>query len=463
MIHLGNLSGKGMAVFGLARSGLAVVQALKAAGARIYAWDDSLQKRANLDPADIADPMSLDWRRITALVLSPGVPLTHPEPHPIVAKAKAAGVPVIGDIELLQQAKGQAKLVGITGTNGKSTTTALIDHLLRTANRSVEVGGNLGRPVLDLNQLGSDGIYVIELSSFQIDLTPSLHCNASVLLNITPDHLDRHGSMAGYIKVKRRIFAEQTAADTAVVGVDDEACVAIAEELEQRKDGPKLVPISVTRRLDRGLYVANGKLFEGGSDQLLANLRDIERLPGAHNWQNAAAAFAVGRALGLDGKTIINGLKNFPGLSHRMELVADIEGIRFINDSKATNADAAAKALGCYDAIYWIVGGKQKAGGIESLRPYFSRIRHAFVIGEAMETFATTMAGRVPVTRSGSLIRAVADAFAVARAEGRSGAVVLLSPACASYDQFTDFEARGQAFRDATFALARPFPKEGAA
>jgi len=462
MIPLPLWSGKTVAVFGLARSGLAAVRALKAAGARVLAWDDGLQKRAQLDPQDLADPRSLDWRHVAALVLSPGVPLTHPEPHPVVRLATAAGVPVIGDIELLQGAKGAARLVGITGTNGKSTTTALIGHLLAQGGQAVAIGGNLGRPVLDLAPPAAGGAYVIELSSYQIDLTPSLHCNAAVLLNITPDHLDRHGSMEGYVAVKARVFDHQAAGDIAVIGVDDEHCAGIARALEARR-GVEVAPISVGRRIERGLYVIDGILHEGGSDRPLGDLRRAARLPGAHNWQNAAAAVAVARAFGLDLATILAGLESFPGLAHRMELVAELDGIAFVNDSKATNADAAARALGCHEAIYWIAGGKAKAGGIESLRGLFPRVRHAFLIGEAMEPFAATLAGHAPVTRSGALVRAVADAYAVARAEGRPGAVVLLSPACASFDQFTDFEARGQAFRDAVFALARPLPKEGAA
>jgi UDP-N-acetylmuramoylalanine--D-glutamate ligase len=452
MIPVPQYANRTVAVFGLARSGLSAARALRAGGARVEAWDDSPARRAAAAEFDLTDPMQTDWRRVAALVLSPGVPLTHPAPHPVVQQAKQAGVPVIGDVELFAGAALPARRVGITGTNGKSTTTALIGHVLRAGGRSVAVGGNIGMPVLDLEALGADGIYALEMSSYQIDLAPSLICDVAVLLNITPDHLDRHGTMAGYVAVKRRIFAGQSGHQTAVIGVDDEHCAGIYREL-RAAGRQKIVPIAIGRRIEDGISVIEGRLYEGTTAEPAVDLRDCAALLGAHNWQNAAAAFAVGRALGLSRAEIATGMQSFPGLAHRMERVAEVGGVRFINDSKATNADAAAKALACYAAIYWIAGGKPKEGGIESLDAFHPRIRHAYLIGEAAPLFAATLAGKVDTTIAGTLDRAVQAAYAAARREGMPGAVVLLSPACASFDQFIDFEARGEAFKRHVAAL----------
>jgi UDP-N-acetylmuramoylalanine--D-glutamate ligase len=449
MVPVRAYEGRDVAVLGLARSGLAAAAALAAGGARVHAWDDAAEKRAAAASAGISidDPARLEWPRMAALVLSPGIPHTHPKPHPAAAAAKAAGVPVIGDIELLALSETKARYVGVTGTNGKSTTTALIGHILAASGKRVAVGGNLGTPALSLAPLGKDGIYVLEMSSYQLELTQSLACDVAVLLNVTPDHLDRHGGMDGYVEAKRRIFDRQKSPQAAVVGVDDETCRGIADSLgrARRQD---VVPISAERAVEGGVYVVDGVLTDdtGAKATRVMEMRRAPRLPGRHNWQNAAAAFAAARRVGVAVDAAVAGIESFPGLAHRQELVATIDGVRYVNDSKATNADAAAKALDCYDAIYWIAGGIAKEGGIASLRPFFPRIRHAFLIGAAAADFAATLGGAVAHSEVGDLATAVARASEAARADGIAGATVLLSPACASFDQFANFEARGDAF-----------------
>jgi UDP-N-acetylmuramoylalanine--D-glutamate ligase len=449
MIVVDKFAGRRVAVLGLARSGIAAARSLAAGGAAVLAWDDKEAARdAVAGDIALADPAAADFRHIAALILSPGIPHSFPKPHPAVLRARAAGTEIIGDIELLGRARPDARYVGITGTNGKSTTTALIGHILAAAGKRVEIGGNLGTAALSLAPLGQNGTYVLELSSFQLELVTSLACDVAVLLNITPDHLDRHGDMAGYIAAKRRIFAGQGAGATAIVGIDDPICRDICDEL--RAGSTRVVPISVTMPAPGGIYIEDGWLIDatGPRPVRVFELARAERLPGTHNWQNAAAAYAAARAVGVEVEAAVEAIRTFPGLAHRQELVATIDGVRFINDSKATNADAAEKALACYQAIYWIVGGLPKAGGITSLAPYFERLRHAYLIGSATEEFAATLGASVPFTRCGDLAIAVAAASEEARADGAPDAVVLLSPACASYDQFAHFEARGDAFRE---------------
>jgi UDP-N-acetylmuramoylalanine--D-glutamate ligase len=306
---------------------------------------------------------------------------------------------------------------------------------------------------LSLAPLGADGTYVLETSSFQLELIASLAFDVAVLLNITPDHLDRHGDMDSYIAAKRRIFAGQGTGGVAVIGIDDPICRSIADEL--RAGAARIVPISIAEPAPGGVYVESGWLIDatGARPLRVLPLAEAERLPGSHNWQNAAAAYAVARALGIAGEVAAAAIRSFTGLVHRQELVATLDGVRYINDSKATNADATEKALACYEAIYWIVGGLPKAGGITSLTPYFGRLRHAYLIGTAAEEFAATLGDSVPFTRAGDLATALAAASEAARRERAPGAVVLLSPACASYDQFPHFEARGDAFRDMVVKL----------
>ncbi len=450
MIPVPNFRNETVAVFGLARSGLAAAQALKQGGARVLAWDDAADKRKAAESAGLAltDLAKHGLKGAKALVLSPGIPHSFPKPHPVAELAKQAGVPIIGDIELLALACKTARFAGITGTNGKSTTTALIAHILKQAGRDVAVGGNLGFPALLLEALGQNGIYVLELSSYQLELTSSLALDVAVLLNVTPDHLGRHGGMAGYVEAKKRVFRNQTSKASAIIGVDDEICRGIFVALKSA-GRQKTVPISAETSAPGGVYVLDGKLIDDldGQAKTVLDLAETPRLPGKHNGQNAAASYAAARALGLESAAAIAGIKSFPGLAHRQEQIAEIDGVRYVNDSKATNADAAEKALACYGNIYWIAGGQPKEDGIGGLAPLFPRIRKAFLIGEAAKDFAKTLDGRVPYEISGTLDKAVEAARQAALKDGKRGAVVLLSPACASFDQFKDFEERGERFR----------------
>jgi UDP-N-acetylmuramoylalanine--D-glutamate ligase len=448
VIDLSHLKGQRFAVMGLGKSGLPTAQALLAGGAEVLAWDDGEAGRAAAAGAGInlTDLNTADLAGVEALVLSPGIPHSFPHPNPVAARCKAAGLPIVGDIELLFRARPKAAYIGITGTNGKSTTTALIAHILAGAGRKIAVGGNLGTPVLSLDPLDEDGIYVLEMSSYQLELSPSVAFNIAVLLNITPDHLDRHGGMAGYIAAKRNIFQHPRRSHTAVVGVDDPQCRAIFDDLD-RNPAQAVVPISAEREI-QGVYVLDGLLFDGG-DEPVFDLMGLRALPGRHNWQNAAAAVAATRAAGVPVADILEGLRTFPGLAHRQQSVAEDRGIRYVNDSKATNADAAARALACYEVIYWILGGQPKEGGLNGLEPFLPRIRHAFLIGEASDQFATWLETRqIPNSFCGTLEKAVPAAAAMARADGLPAATVLLSPACASWDQFRGFEHRGDMFAD---------------
>ena len=456
MVVVGGYKRRRVAVLGLAKSGLAAARSLIAGGAEVLAWDDNPKARdAVAGELQLHDLAAADWGGIAALVLSPSIPHSFPEPHPVVVRAGEAGAEILGDLELLGRAQPEARYIGITGTNGKSTTTALIGHILAEAGAQMEVGGNLGTPALSLAPLGQDGTYVLEASSFQLELIPTLAFDIAVLLNITPDHLDRHGSMEGYIAAKRRIFAGQLAGTAAIIGIDDEICRDLTVEL-RRGHPARVIPISVRQAPPGGVYVDSGWLADAidGPPQRVLDLAMAERLPGSHNWQNAAAAYAAARSAGIGVEAACTAIRSFPGLAHRQELVDTIEGIRYINDSKATNADATEKALACYSAIYWIAGGLPKAGGITPLHPYFDRVRHAFLIGRATEEFAATLDGSVPFSRCGDLATALMASADLARREAVPGAVVLLSPACASYDQFANFEARGDSFRDLVRQIA---------
>ncbi|HEX6959553.1 MAG TPA: UDP-N-acetylmuramoyl-L-alanine--D-glutamate ligase [Ferrovibrio sp.] len=445
MIALSHTGGQAWAVFGLARSGLATAQALTAGGALVRPWDDNEAARMAAEVAGLQTMPLYDatLAGCAGLALAPGVPLTHPAPHDVVAAARRVGIPVIGDIELLIR-ELHPVIYGVTGTNGKSTTTALLAHILTAAGRKIALGGNIGTPVLGLPRLApGDGAYVLEMSSYQLDLTPSLHARIAIVLNITPDHLDRHGTLENYAAIKARIFAGQGEGDTAVIGVDDEHCRAIHAQLTAEKGGRRIVAVSIDRVLDRGVSAVDGMLYEDGKAVFAL---DFPALPGAHNGQNIAAAFAAARAAGLDGPAIRAGIAGFPGLRHRLQRVGSIDGIPCINDSKATNAESAAKALASFDAIYWIAGGKPKTGGIEGLRPFFSRIRHASLIGEAAAGFAETLGDAVPHALCGTLDKALDDALAAAKRDKAADGVILLSPACASFDQFKSFEHRGDEF-----------------
>ena len=468
MIPVRGFEGKRIAVFGLARTGLAAARALAAGGAEVVVWDekDAARAAAKAEGFTLEDLTTADWSELAALVLSPGVPLTHPKPHWTVEKARAAGVPIMGDIELFARSVAAApshkrpKIVAITGTNGKSTTTALIGHVCRQAGRDVRIGGNIGVGVLGLEDMHGGAVYVLELSSYQLDLTSSLKPDVAIILNISPDHLERHGDMDGYVAAKKRILLNQGKGDTAVVGVDDEWCQQIVTEITAA-NRRTIVPISARRSMGRGVYALQGVLYDAMGERVteICDLTRAQSLPGRHNWQNAAAAYAAARALGLSEQAAAQGLMTFPGLAHRMETVGAIGRVRFVNDSKATNADAARQALSSYPKVYWIAGGQPKAGGIESLTDLFRGVAKAYLIGEAQDAFAATLGRRVPYVKSGEMEAAVRAAFDDARASGED-AIVLLSPACASFDQFADFEDRGEAFRAAVHQLTVPVARE---
>ena len=458
MIRVSTFNGRTVAVFGLGASGLATVRALEAGGATVAAWDDSEagRKSAADAGASLVDLAAADWSAFVALVLAPGVPLTHPEPHWTVQRAAGAGVEVIGDVELFFRERAAtcpaSPVVAITGTNGKSTTTALIAHILRDLGNDVQLGGNIGRAVLTLEPPSEDRIHVLELSSFQIDLSPSAAPTVAVLLNITPDHIDRHGTVAHYAEVKRRLV--EKAQTTAVIGIDDDWCANISAEIERRADAPKVRRISVREPVADGVYSLDGTLHERThhhEQTAPISLDGIATLRGAHNWQNAAAAVAAVGALPGGARYqvgLASALRTFPGLPHRLEIAARLGPVEFINDSKATNADSTEKALASFPGnIHWILGGKPKAGGITTLSSYFPRVAKAYLIGEATEEFAATLGTDVPFERCGTLEVAVERAGTAALDEGRPGVVVLLSPACASYDQFKNFEVRGDAFK----------------
>lgn len=425
MITSDAFRGKRYAVLGLARSGLATVAALVASGAEVLAWDEREEARAQVAAGvTLADPLATDLAGYDGVVVSPGVPINR---HPIAGYAKAAGVPLIGDIELFAQARATLpphKVVGITGTNGKSTTTALIHHILKTADIPTTMGGNIGLPILMQDALPSGGVYVLELSSYQIDLTHSLACDVAVLTNVTPDHLDRYDGFSDYAAAKERIFTLQHVDQIAVIATEDDPSRMIASRINHR-----LHRVASTDIGDQSNWPA---------------------LQGPHNAQNVACAQAVAAALGVSDGLIASALTTFGGLPHRMERVRDRNGVLFVNDSKATNPTSTAPALAAYPAVHWILGGLAKTDELDACAPHFSHVKAAYTIGEAGPMFAKLLAPHMPVTQSVTMDAAVAQAAAAAQ----PGEAVLLSPACASFDQFRDYEARGDAFRAAVEALA---------
>lgn len=487
MIRVTTFAGQAVAVFGLGGSGLATARALMAGGAEVAAWDDGEHGRKAAEAAGVplTDLSAADWSRFAALVLAPGVPLTHPEPHWTVRAAKAAGVEVIGDIELFARERAKAvpgiglscPLIAITGTNGKSTTTALIAHILKTAGFDVQMGGNIGTPILELKppvvheKIAERRFHVVEVSTFQIDLAPSLRPTFGVLLNLTPDHIDRHGTFANYAAVKERMI---TASHFAIVGVDDEHCRHIygREAIRRSGDPNDQIPtgISGEKQVDPGIGVRGSVVgtTRNGSFRPLIDLAGVGTLRGAHNAQNVAAALAATlpmlsmRAFAEDPANANANLEallqkaiiTFPGLAHRMEEIGRAGRVLFINDSKATNADSTEKALSAFKRdIYWIAGGKPKEGGIAALQAYFPRIAKAYLIGESSDAFADTLKGHADVSCCGTLQNAVAAAAKDAAMSSGAEPVVLLSPACASYDQFKNFEVRGETFRSLVAGL----------
>lgn len=457
MIIARTFKGQTLAVVGLGRSGITAAKSLIAGGAKVAAWDDMKASRdyAQSEGLELTDLTSADWSKFDALVLSPGIPHKLPKAHWTAERANEEGVPIICDIEIFAREinarapERRPKVIAITGTNGKSTTTTLIGHVLDACGRDAQIGGNIGRGVLDLDDMHSQTHYVLELSSYQLERTQSLRANAAVFLNLTADHIDRHGDMAGYEAAKRRIFDNQISDDAVIIGVDDEAGKRIASDLIA-SNGRRIVPISGRRSLGRGVSVIKGKLYcaMGRSVEPVADVSNVQTLEGQHNWQNAAAAYAAVRSLGIDAKEIGKALSSFGGLAHRMETIGKVAQVRYVNDSKATNADAALQALKAYSNIYWIAGGVAKDGGIAPLTPQFKNITRAYLIGEAAENFqASLKKNKVPSKISGDLEKAVLCATRDALASRDENPVILLSPACASFDQFKNFEIRGDAFR----------------
>ena len=471
MMQIPKLAGY-TAVFGLGRSGLSCVEALLAAGNQVVAWDDEAAPRAEAEAMgaelrNLLEDFGSGAQQAVRLIVSPGIPLTHPAPHPIVKIARANGCAILGDMDLFAMAleasglRDKAVIVGITGTNGKSTTTALIGHMLARAGVVSHIGGNIGTPILQLPLPEKQcSVYVLELTSYQLDLNHVLACDIGVLLNITPDHLDRHGDMAGYVSAKQKLFADGKCAMGRIIGMDSAESAALADRLS--KSG-KLTRIA-GHHTDADIYYADGCLWQG--DTKLLDMADCPALPGAHNGQNAAAALAIGRRLGLDMRVITDSFTDFAGMQHRLQAVAQHHSVTFVNDSKATNAEAARHALAAYDNIYWIAGGVAKAGGLSGLAPHYPQVRAAYLIGEAAAPFGEQLQGAMEAHQADTLQRAVnmaADrALADTRAQEVPHATVLLSPACASFDQFSDFEARGAAFCDAVNDWLRG-QEEGAA
>ena len=445
MIPSRALANRTAAVFGLARTGLGAVRSLVAGGTRVIAWDDNSTARdlGGQEGAEIMPWREWPWESIAALVLSPGVPLTHPVPHGVVVHANQAKVPVIGDVELFAReirpdsnAPGKAPVIAITGTNGKSTTTALVGHILKACGFDAQIGGNIGNSVLELSPPGAKTIYVLEMSSFQIDLAPGLKPDVSLLSNLSVDHIDRHGTMENYAAIKARMLAQTAADGQLVIGVDDDHSSAIFTELSaaaKARNSAAANPVSVGKVLGRGIFVVDGALYDAlsGRANKVMEIADAQRLPGAHNGQNAALAYGAVKPFLRDTRQLIAAIASFP------------------------NADATARALATYPDIFWIAGGKAKDGGIESLSPYFPRVRKAYLIGDAAAVFARTLDGKASYEVSGTLDKAVEAAARDAVASSAPAPVVLLSPACASYDQFKDFEHRGDTFRDAVARLPR--------
>jgi UDP-N-acetylmuramoylalanine--D-glutamate ligase len=472
---------KKVLVLGLGKTGLSACRYLHAQGIAVCVAEES-RERLNLAQAEgYPSLVEAGWEDVSAVVVSPGIPWCWPTPHPVCLKARQLGIPLITDVDLFMQARlaqaPHSHMIAITGTNGKSTTTALMHHVLQTLGKPVVMGGNIGVPVLDLlchsdsfchsreggnpsidavdprlREGDKDFTYVLELSSYQLELSHSVFPQTAILLNITPDHLGRHGGMAGYIAAKARIFEGLSQGGTGVISVDDAHC----RELYNHFQRDTLIPISTEQALPHGVYVEKGQLVDalGTTPQVMGSLEGMPTLRGPHNWQNMLAVYAALRSQGLSGHRVVEAFRTFPGLAHRQELVGTYEGVTFINDSKATNVESVSKALPYYENIYWILGGQAKEGGLQGLEPWLKRIRHAYLIGEAAPNFAAYLASHsVPYTIVKTLENAVPQAAQAALADPNGQATVLLSPACASWDQFASFEARGDAFR----TLARTF------
>ena len=451
LIELTTYADKNIALFGLGGSGLVTAHALIAGGAQVCAYDDNPEtvERAIAAGIPCKNLREVEFNVFDNLVLAPGVPLTHPQPHWSVELAQAAGVPIVGDIELFCHERRAiapgSLLIAITGTNGKSTTTALISHILQHAGREVEMGGNIGRAVLDFDALNDTIVYVVEVSSYQIDLAPGIDADIAVLLNLSPDHLDRHGTMENYSQIKSSMVEN---ARTAIIGVDDKWTKAILEHLSVH---PATVSaVSVHCELDAGVFANGREIYHAtkGIKTKVADLSDIGSLRGFHNAQNACIAWKACADAGLGNDEIQNGFDSFPGLVDRMEELGRVGDVLIVNDSKGTNAGASDMALGSFEYIYWIAGGLAKEGGIESLRYHFPKIAKAYLIGEAAANFSATLGDEVEYEISGTLDKAFAHALADAKRDNSGKAVILMSPACASFDQFPNYMVRGEKFRE---------------
>ncbi|MCC6305582.1 MAG: UDP-N-acetylmuramoyl-L-alanine--D-glutamate ligase [Rhodobacteraceae bacterium] len=465
MIPVRGYEGRRVAVLGLARSGLAAAAALAAGGAEPLLWDDSAEARARAAAAGLA---LADLGRegalagAAALVVSPGIPHLYPAPHPVVARALDLGLPVDNDIGLFFRSLGAAdwsrletppRVVAVTGSNGKSTTTALIHHILRAAGRPAQMAGNIGRGVLDLDPPGEGEVIVLELSSYQTELARALTPDVAVFTNLSPDHLDRHGGPGGYFAAKARLFS-LGGPDRAVIGVDETEGRFLAAALALAPEDERVIRTASGRRLDGpgwSVFARRGFLAEWRKGRQVAavDLRPFAGLPGAHNHQNACAAWAAARALGLAPRAIEAALASFAGLPHRSQLVAEIGGVRFVNDSKATNVDSAAKALAAFPRIRWIAGGLGKEGGILALAPHLGSVVKAYLIGHSARDFALQI-GATPH----EICETMATAVARAAAEAEPGDTVLLAPAAASFDQYPNFEKRGEDFMARVRAFA---------
>lgn len=448
MIQASGFKDKTIAVFGLASSGLATCRSLIAGGANVWAWDDnSVTCDTLINDVPMATLTCLpneNFDDIDMFVVAPGVPLTHPEPHDLVKKAQASNTPIIGDIEVFAKTRvalPNHKVVSITGTNGKSTTTALLAHVLEASKTPMAVGGNIGIPVLGLTPVEKGGVYVFELSSFQMDLTYTLQSDVAVLLNISPDHIDRHGSFENYTNSKKHLFEMQGLNDVAIISVDDETCRTIATSLPQT-----VIPISVETEVPGGVYVEDGCLMSTlkGEPASIMDLLVLTHLKGSHNWQNICAVYATAIKLGLASDDIISAIKSFTGLRHRLQQVSEVDQIVFVNDSKASNTGAAAMALKAYEHIHWIAGGQFKEKNLDALKDHLGHVRKAYLIGASAQTFADELEGITPYELCGTLDVAIKAAAADARRYDCG--TVLLAPACASFDQYKSFEHRGDHF-----------------
>jgi UDP-N-acetylmuramoylalanine--D-glutamate ligase len=465
MIPVRGFEGQTVMVLGLGRSGLSAARALRAGGAAVLAWDDGAQGRAAAEAEGfaLADPMGPGaFEGVACLVTSPGIPHLYPQPHRAIAAAMEAGVPVDNDIGLFFRSMAAGdfarldmppRIIAVTGTNGKSTTAALIAHILRQAGSPVELAGNIGRGVLDIDPPGEGAVIVLELSSYQIELARALTPDIAVFTNLSPDHLDRHGGMGGYFAAKRRLFAEG-GPDRAVIGVDEPEGRFLANQMAEGQGDARLIRVSARKLTGAGwdVTVRKGWLAEWRKGRQVGaiDLRAIPGLPGAHNHQNAACAYAALRALGLGPKAIGDAFASFEGLPHRSQRVAEFGGVAYVNDSKATNVDAAVRALSAFPRIRWICGGLAKEGGLEALAPAAGNVVKAYVIGREAAAFALALAD-IPHEVCGDMGTAVARAAA----EAEPGDTVLLAPAAASFDQYDSFERRGEDFAARVEALGR--------